>query len=64
MTDWIVIRGTNSIQNGMWYKYLGSVGKEVYGTGIDDKPIRVYPTDKFEIRDDGAVAQVWEPPCR
>ncbi len=62
--SYIVMRGTNSMQEGMWYD-LVNLGCEVYGTHMrpsgESISIRVYPTDEFEIREDGAVAQVWRP---
>jgi hypothetical protein len=60
--DWIVVRGTGTHADGTWYdKQQGLITRTLWlpivGVGFVD----VHPTDRLETREDGAVAQVWEP---
>lgn len=68
--DYVVIRpapdlptnGLPSILNGRWFDRTdlpsnGAVGFPVSAAGLGAVAV---PTDRFEVRADGKVAQVWE----
>lgn len=64
--DLIVVRGTSSHLDGKWYDRGTMTHAFVKGDTPPGTPPRVAkvelaPTGEFEVRDDGAVAEVWRP---
>lgn len=64
LPDYVVVRETRSNLDGLWFDR--NVLPRSFSVTVVDYVTRSYatidlvPTNRFEVRDDGAVAEVWE----
>lgn len=57
MTDYIVLRALGERVDGMWFNRA----EFTVGHPVDLMGVPFVNTGEFEVRDDGAVAEVWIP---
>ena len=59
--NYIVVHGTGTTLDGRWFDLaLGTRGPPKDAPARARK-MKFAPTDEFEVREDGVVAQVWRP---
>lgn len=68
--DYVVVRGTAGPSDGKWLdlellrrdsEVASILGRPKYAAPVDCEAIALTPTGLIEVREDGAVAEVWAP---